>query len=84
MFGIAPRGTCLECNRDYSLLLFSALNCCVRKLLVASIRSREAYLALLKIGVGAITIPPRLFSELLDHPATLEAERAFLADAETL
>ena len=54
------------------------------RLLVASIRSREAYLALLKIGVGAITIPPRLFSELLDHPATLEAERAFLADAEVL
>lgn len=52
------------------------------RLLVASIRSREAYLALLKIGVGAITIPPRLFSELLDHQATLEAERAFLADAE--
>lgn len=52
------------------------------RLLVASIRSREAYLALLKIGVGAITIPPRLFSELLDHRATLEAERAFLADAE--
>ena len=54
------------------------------RLLVASIRSREAYLALLKIGVGAITIPPRLFAELLDHQATLEAERAFLADAETL
>ena len=52
------------------------------RLLVASIRSREAYLALLKIGVGAITIPPRLFAELLDHQATLEAERAFLADAE--
>lgn len=54
------------------------------RLLVASIRSREAYLALLKIGVGAITIPARLFSELLDHQATLEAERAFLADAEIL
>ena len=54
------------------------------RLLVASIRSREAYLALLKIGVGAITIPPRLFAELLDHQATLEAERAFLADAEIL
>ena len=54
------------------------------RLLVASIRSREAYLALLKIGVGAITIPARLFAELLDHQATLEAERAFLADAETL
>lgn len=53
------------------------------RLLVASIRSREAYLALLKIGVGAITIPTRLFSELLDHPATIDAERAFLADAES-
>ena len=52
------------------------------RLLVASIRSREAYLALLKINVGAITIPTRLFSELLDHPATIEAERLFLADAE--
>ncbi len=52
------------------------------RLLVASIRSREAYLAILKIGVGAITIPTRLFAELLDHPATIEAERLFLADAE--
>ena len=51
------------------------------RLLVASIRSREAYLSLLALGVGAITIPPRLFSELLDHPATLAAERGFLADA---
>jgi len=51
------------------------------RLLVASIRSREAYLALLHIGVGAITIPPRLFSELIDHQATLDAERVFLADA---
>ncbi|RTQ34796.1 transaldolase [Variovorax gossypii] len=54
------------------------------RLLVASIRSREAYLSLLKLGVGAITIPPRLFSELLDHPATLAAERGFLADARDL
>jgi transaldolase len=51
------------------------------RLLVASIRSREAYLSLLALGVGAITIPPRLFAELLDHPATLAAERGFLADA---
>jgi transaldolase len=51
------------------------------RLLVASIRSREAYLALLELGVGAITIPPRLFAELLDHEATLSAERGFLADA---
>ncbi|RYY58537.1 MAG: transaldolase, partial [Comamonadaceae bacterium] len=54
------------------------------RLLVASVRSREAYLALLKLGVGAITIPPRLFAELVDHPATLEAERGFLADAAAL
>ena len=51
------------------------------RLLVASIRSREAYLALLNLGVGSITIPPRLFAELLDHDATLAAERGFLADA---
>jgi transaldolase len=51
---------------------------------VASIRSREAYLSLLGLGVGAITIPPRLFAELLDHPATLAAERGFLADAGSL
>lgn len=51
------------------------------RLLVASIRSRAAYLALLEIGVGAITIPPRLFPELLDHDATQEAEKVFLADA---
>ncbi|KNZ33995.1 MAG: transaldolase [Methylibium sp. NZG] len=54
------------------------------RLLVASVRTREAYLALLQLGVGAITIPPRLLTELLDHPATLEAERGFLADAATL
>lgn len=54
------------------------------RLLVASVRSREAYLSLLALGVGAVTVPPRLFSELIDHPATLEAERAFLADADSL
>jgi transaldolase len=52
------------------------------RLLVASVRTREAYLALLRLGVGAITIPPRLFAELLDHPATLDAECGFLADAQ--
>ncbi len=51
------------------------------RLLVASVRSRDAYLSLLALGVGAITIPPQLFAELMDHPATLEAERGFLADA---
>jgi len=54
------------------------------RLLVASVRSRAAYLALLELGVGAITIPPRLFPELIDHTATLDAERGFLADATAL
>ena len=54
------------------------------RLLVASVRSREAYLSLLRLGVGAITIPPRLFAELLDHPATQAAEGVFLADARAL
>ena len=54
------------------------------RLLVASVRSRAAYLALLELGVGAITIPPRLFAELIDHAATLDAERGFLADAVAL
>ncbi len=54
------------------------------RLLVASIRSRAAYLALLGLGVGSITIPPKLFTELFDHPATLDAERGFLADAAAL
>lgn len=54
------------------------------RLLPASVRSREAYLALLQLGVGAITIPPRLFADLMDHAATLEAERGFLADAREL
>lgn len=52
------------------------------RLLVASVRTRAAYLALLRLGVGAITIPPALLAELLDHPATQEAERGFLADAQ--
>ncbi len=51
------------------------------RLLVASVRTRDAYLSLLRIGVGAITIPPRLFAELVDHDATHAAERGFLADA---
>lgn len=51
------------------------------RLLVASIRSRQAYLDLLALGVGSITIPPALFAELMDHEATIAAERGFLADA---
>jgi len=59
----------------------SLLNGSATRLLVASVRTRDAYLALLRIRVGAITIPPRLFAELVDHDATLAAERGFLADA---
>ena len=54
------------------------------RLLVASVRSREDFLALLDIGVGAITIPPSLFPALLDHPATLDAEGVFLDDARAM
>jgi transaldolase len=54
------------------------------RLLVASIRSRDAFLSLLELGVGAITIPPKLFGEITDHPATLEAERVFITDAASL
>ncbi|MBS0447493.1 MAG: transaldolase [Proteobacteria bacterium] len=52
------------------------------RLLVASVRDRAAYLALLRLGVGAATIPPRLFGALVDHEATRAAEQAFLADAQ--
>jgi transaldolase len=54
------------------------------RLLVASVRSRDAFLALLELGVGSITIPPRLFNELMDHAATIDAERGFLTDAASL
>lgn len=54
------------------------------RLLPASVRSREAYRSLLQLGVGSITIPPRLFGELVAHEATLQAERGFLADAAAL
>jgi transaldolase len=52
------------------------------RLLVASVRDRAAYLDLLRLGVRAITLPPRLLPDLLDHPATILAEQGFLADAE--
>ena len=54
------------------------------RLLPASVRSRQAYLDLLQLGVGSITIPTPLFPQLLDHEATLAAERGFLADAASL
>jgi len=54
------------------------------RLLVASVRSRESFLKLLDLGVGAVTIPPALLPDLLDHAATLEAERTFIADAEAV
>lgn len=52
------------------------------RLLVASIRSRQDVLDLLSSGVGALTLPPALFHELVDHEATSAAERVFLEDAE--
>jgi transaldolase len=51
------------------------------RLLVASVRSRDDFAALLDIGVGAITVPVELAHELLERPTTTEAGRAFLADA---
>jgi transaldolase len=54
------------------------------RLLVASVRDRAAYLDLLRLGVRAITIPPRLLPDLLNHPATIQAEQGFLADAEAI
>jgi transaldolase len=52
------------------------------RLLVASVRSREDFAKLLDIGVGAVTVPVRLATELLERPMTAAAERAFLADAQ--
>jgi transaldolase len=54
------------------------------RLLVASVRTRADFLALVELGVGAITVKPELLAELLDHRATLDAEAEFLADAESL
>ncbi len=54
------------------------------RLLVASVRSRADFLALLDIGVGAITVPPSLVPALLDHAATQAAESVFLDDARAM
>jgi len=54
------------------------------RLLVASLRSRQAVLDVLALGVGSITVPPSLLKELFHHPATLEAQRQFLEDGEGL
>lgn len=51
------------------------------RLLVASVRSPQAFRDLLALGVGAITVPVALFEALTEHAATLAAEEAFLADA---
>lgn len=51
------------------------------RLLVASIRSPDAFRDLLHLGVGAATVPVALFERLTRHEGTLAAERAFLADA---
>jgi transaldolase len=54
------------------------------RLLVASIRSKQAFVGLLELGVGSVTVPPALFVELFAHPATARAEQAFFADAAEL
>ena len=51
------------------------------RLLVASIRSPEAFRDLLQLGVGAATVPVPLFERLTQHEVTLAAEHAFLANA---
>ena len=51
------------------------------RLLVASLRSRQACLDVIALGARAITIRPALFAELIDHEPTRAAERVFLADA---
>jgi transaldolase len=54
------------------------------RLLVASVRSREAFHDLLRIGVGAVTVPPGLFAALQDPASTAGAEAVFLADAQAV
>jgi transaldolase len=54
------------------------------RLLVASVRTRADFLALLDLGVGAITVRPGLLAEMLSHEPTAAAETEFLAAAEAL
>lgn len=54
------------------------------RLLVASVRSREAVVQLLALGVGGLTLPPALFAELVSVPATDRAAATFLEDARSL
>ncbi len=54
------------------------------RLLVASLRSRQAVLDVLALGVGSITVPAKLLPELFHHQGTLEAEAQFLKDASGL
>lgn len=54
------------------------------RLLVASVRLREAVLSLLNLGVGSLTLPPALFAELVNVPETDRAAATFLEDAQSL
>ena len=54
------------------------------RLLVASVRTREAVLSLLALGVGSLTLPPALFTELLTNPETTAAAATFMHDAQAL
>ena len=54
------------------------------RLLVASVRTREAVLSLFELGVGSLTLPPVLFTELLINPGTTTAAATFMHDAQSL
>lgn len=77
-------GLALIGQMQQTVAQMNASGACALRLLPASVRSREAYLSLLRLGVGAVTVPPSLWPELLDHGATLQAEAGFLADAAAL
>ena len=54
------------------------------RLLVASVRTREAVSSLLALGVGSFTLPPVLFTELLANAETTSAAATFMQDARSL
>jgi transaldolase len=74
-------GLAVVAEMEAVLRRYAAADTSDLRLLVASVRSREAFLALLRIGVGAIAAPPPLFDAVLEHAATAAAEATFLADS---
>ena len=45
------------------------------------VRANGLLVDVIALGARAITLPPALFAELIDHEPTRAAERVFLADA---